>query len=140
MGVRKRVVPFNRASGCSAKGGDRGDARLHGAGTNRQDEPLGGLPQRFLCVGCHLLRNADGAAVNAGARLHRFPEQRCINDGGVKVTEARRLAPRPPSRERRSMPQESAPFGQGRRASLLVDLPRDEMALLIELVVHLGMN
>jgi hypothetical protein len=35
---------------------------------------------------------------------------------------------------------ESAPLSQGCRASLLVDLPRDEMALLIELVVHLGMN
>jgi hypothetical protein len=34
----------------------------------------------------------------------------------------------------------SAPLGQGCRASLLVDLPRNEMALLIELVVHLGMN
>jgi hypothetical protein len=33
-----------------------------------------------------------------------------------------------------------APLGQGRRASLLVDLPRDEMALLIELVVDLGVN
>jgi hypothetical protein len=36
--------------------------------------------------------------------------------------------------------RESAPLGQGRRASLFVDLPRDEMALLIELVVHLRMN
>ena len=36
--------------------------------------------------------------------------------------------------------RESAPLGQGCRASLLVDLPRNEMALLIELVVHLGMN
>src|SRR5271154_6817649 len=36
--------------------------------------------------------------------------------------------------------RESAAVGQGSRASLLVDLPRDEMALLIELVVHLGMN
>jgi hypothetical protein len=36
--------------------------------------------------------------------------------------------------------RESAPLGQGSRASLLVDLPRDEMALLIELVVHLGMT
>jgi hypothetical protein len=36
--------------------------------------------------------------------------------------------------------REGAPLGQGNRASLLVDLPRDEMALLIELVVHLGMN
>jgi hypothetical protein len=36
--------------------------------------------------------------------------------------------------------RESAPLGQGGRTSPLVDLPRDEMALLIELVVHLGMN
>ena len=36
--------------------------------------------------------------------------------------------------------RESAPLGQGCRASLLVDLPRNEMALLIELVVHLSMN
>ena len=36
--------------------------------------------------------------------------------------------------------RESAPLDQGSRASLLVDLPRDEMALLIELVVDLGVN
>jgi hypothetical protein len=36
--------------------------------------------------------------------------------------------------------RESAPPSQGSSASLLVDLPRDEMALLIELVVHLGMH
>jgi hypothetical protein len=36
--------------------------------------------------------------------------------------------------------RESAPLGQGSRASLLVDLPRDEMTLLIELVVDLGVN
>jgi hypothetical protein len=36
--------------------------------------------------------------------------------------------------------RESAPLGQGSRAPLLVDLPRDEMELLIELVVHLAMN
>jgi hypothetical protein len=35
---------------------------------------------------------------------------------------------------------ESAPFSQGCRASLLLDLPRDEMVLLAELVVHVGMN
>ena len=35
---------------------------------------------------------------------------------------------------------ESAPLGQGCRAPLLVDLLRNEMALLIELVVYLGMN
>jgi hypothetical protein len=33
--------------------------------------------------------------------------------------------------------RESVPLSQGSRASMLVDLPRDEMALLIELVVHL---
>jgi hypothetical protein len=36
--------------------------------------------------------------------------------------------------------RESTPLGQGGRASLLVDLPCHEMALQIELVVHLGMN
>ena len=36
--------------------------------------------------------------------------------------------------------RESAPLGQGCRSPLLVDLPRDEMALVIELVVDLGVN
>ena len=36
--------------------------------------------------------------------------------------------------------RESAPLSQGSRASMLVDLPRDDMALLIELVARLGMN
>ena len=36
--------------------------------------------------------------------------------------------------------REGASLGQGSRASLLVDLPRNEMALLIELVVGLGVN
>ena len=36
--------------------------------------------------------------------------------------------------------RESAPLGQRSRASVLVDLPRDEMPLLIELVVDLGVN
>ena len=60
-------------------------------------------------------------------------------NGGVKVTEARRHAARRPSRSG-DLCREGAPLGQGSRASLLVDLPRDEMALLIELVVHLGVN
>src|SRR3984957_9646271 len=59
--------------------------------------------------------------------------------GGVKVTEARRHAARPPLASG-DLCRESATFGQGSRASLLVDVPRDEMALLIELVVHLGVN
>jgi hypothetical protein len=40
----------------------------------------------------------------------------------------------------RDLCRESAPVSEGSRAPLLVDLPRDEMALLIELVVHLGVN
>ena len=41
---------------------------------------------------------------------------------------------------RRRSCRESAPLSQSGRAPLLVDLPRDEMARLIELVVHQGMN
>ena len=40
----------------------------------------------------------------------------------------------------RDLSRKGAPLRQGSRASLLVDLPRDEMALLIELVVDLGVN
>ena len=36
--------------------------------------------------------------------------------------------------------RESAPLSQCGRASLFVDLPGDEMPLLIEEIVHLGMN
>jgi hypothetical protein len=59
--------------------------------------------------------------------------------GAVKVT---RLVDMPRDRDVASgdLCRESAPLSQGSRTSLLVDLPRDEMALLIELVVHLGMN
>ena len=69
----------------------------------------------------------------------RRREPRWIFAGGVKVTEACRL-----QRDRHlasgDLCRESTPLGQGCRASLLVDLPRDEMALLIELVVDLGVN
>src|SRR5208337_5112189 len=40
----------------------------------------------------------------------------------------------------RPLGREGAPLGQCRRASLLVDLTGDEMALLIEMVVDLGVN
>jgi hypothetical protein len=36
--------------------------------------------------------------------------------------------------------RESATLGQGSRVSLIVEVPRHEMAILIELVVHLGRN
>ena len=59
--------------------------------------------------------------------------------GAVKVT---RLVDMPRNRHLASgdLRRESAPLSQGSRTSLLVDLPRDEMALLIELIVNLGMN
>jgi hypothetical protein len=60
-------------------------------------------------------------------------------NGGVKVTEARRLQC-DGHLGSGDLCHESAPLGQGSSASLLVDLPRNEMTLLIELVVHLGMN
>ena len=41
---------------------------------------------------------------------------------------------------RRHSSREGAPLGQCGRASLLVDLAGDEMALLIEMVVDLGVN
>ena len=62
-----------------------------------------------------------------------------VSAGGVKVTEVVDM-----QRDRHlasgDLCHESAPLSEGCRASLLVDLPRNEMALLIELVVHLGMN
>jgi hypothetical protein len=36
--------------------------------------------------------------------------------------------------------RESSTLGQGSRASLIVEVPRNEMAILIELVVHPGRN
>jgi hypothetical protein len=58
-GIWHCLASTARAPGPRAAGGDRRDARLHGAGTNRQDESLAGLPQRSLCAGCHFLRNVD---------------------------------------------------------------------------------
>jgi len=62
-----------------------------------------------------------------------------MSAGGVKVT---RLVDVQRDRHLASgdLCRKSAPLNQGSRTPLLVDLPRDEMALLIELVVHLGMN
>jgi hypothetical protein len=60
-------------------------------------------------------------------------------DGAVRVT---RLVDMQRDRHLASgdLRGESAPLSHSSRTSLLVDLPRDEMALLIELVVRLGMN
>jgi hypothetical protein len=65
--------------------------------------------------------------------------RKSTTEGGVKLTEAVDM-----QRDRHlgsgDLCREGAPLGQGSRASLLVDLPRDEIALLIELVVDLGVN
>jgi hypothetical protein len=64
----------------------------------------------------------------AGTLAYMAPEQtgrRCQSNGGSSTCSATAIS------RGRSMPRESAPLGQGSRASLLVDLPRDEMALLI---------
>jgi PAS domain S-box-containing protein len=54
-GIRHCLASAARAPSPRAARGDRGHARLYGAGTNRQDESLGGLPQRSLCTWCHVL-------------------------------------------------------------------------------------
>ena len=40
----------------------------------------------FLAAGLETVAHAAMAIVNAGARLHRFPEQRCINDADEKAS------------------------------------------------------
>ena len=58
----------------------------------------------------------------------------CQSNG--RVVCAWRSTPRP----KRPLGRESAPLGQCAGSSLFVDLASDEMALLIEMVVDLGMN
>jgi hypothetical protein len=60
--------------------------------------------------------------------------RRCESNGGSSTCSATAIS------RAAILCRESAPLGQGNGASLFVDLPRDEMALPIELVVHLGMN
>ena len=60
--LRHCVPPAARAQEPRTARGDRRDARLHGAGTDRPDEPLDRFPQRSLLTGRHLLRDADGRA------------------------------------------------------------------------------
>jgi hypothetical protein len=58
---------------------------------------------------------------------------RCQGNAGFAHEAKRRLSSG-------DLRRKGAPLRQRGRASLLVDLPRDEMALLIELVVDLGVN
>jgi hypothetical protein len=59
--------------------------------------------------------------------------RRCQGNAGFAHEAKRRLSSG-------DLRRKGAPLRQRGRASLLVDLPRDEMALLIELVVDLGVN
>ena len=60
-------------------------------------------------------------------------------EGFVRLTTGRlRMAQH--AQTQSALGRKSAPFGQCGRASLLVDLAGDEMALLIEMVVDLGVN
>jgi hypothetical protein len=54
-GIRHRLASATRALGPGGARGDRRDARLDGAGTNRQDESIVRPPQRSLCAGRYLL-------------------------------------------------------------------------------------
>jgi len=65
--------------------------------------------------------------------LTKPARRRCQGNAGFAHEAKRRLSSD-------DLRRKGAPLGQGSRASLLVDLPRDEMALLIELVVDLGVN
>ena len=63
------------------------------------------------------------------------PRQGLCQSNG-RVVCAWRSTPRP----KRPLGRESAPLGQCAGSSLFVDLASDEMALLMEVVVDLGMN
>jgi hypothetical protein len=76
----------------------------------------------------------DGKLIYAGAWAQGCPTGRCQGNGGSSTCSATAIS------RAAIYAARGAPLGQGNRASLLVDLPRDEMALLIELVVHLGVN
>ncbi len=67
-------------------------------------------------------------------RYGHEPDGLCQSNG--RVVCAWRSTPRP----KRPLGRESAPLGQCAGSSLFVDLASDEMALLIEVVVDLGMN
>ena len=58
--LRHCLAPAARAQGSRAARGDRRNTRLHGAGTDRPDEPVGRFAQRSLRPGGHLLRAAHG--------------------------------------------------------------------------------
>jgi hypothetical protein len=58
----------------------------------------------------------------------------------IRVTAGRQRARRNTRTLKRNSSREGAPLGQCGGASLLVDLAGDEMALVVEMVVDLGVN
>ena len=72
-------------------------------------------------------------------RLQRSVARAVSRPGVVKVTGLTDALDDTPARER-ALPGKSAPLGQRNRASLLVNLPGDQMALLTEMILDLGVN
>ena len=68
--VRPRLAAAARAAGARATRVHRGHARLHGARTDRPDEPLDRFPQRPLRARCHALPDAHGLAAVHRVRSH----------------------------------------------------------------------
>jgi hypothetical protein len=78
--------------------------------------------------------NERRRALELAARDARyFSERRCQSNGRSSAPSATRKPKRPLGRE-------GAPLGQRGRTSVLVDLAGDEMPLLIEMIVDLGVN
>jgi hypothetical protein len=73
-------------------------------------------------------------------RRRRSTRRVSFGEGIVKPIATRRYLKRKIRNRQLRSRDECAPLGQCRRASLFVDGPRDEMALLIEMIVHLGVN
>ena len=73
--------------------------------------------------------------MKASSRRTRLPTRR----GVVKVTGFTDALDDTPARKRR-LRGKCAPLRQRNRASLLVNLPGDEMPLLIEMILDLGVN
>ena len=78
----------------------------------------------------------DGCVIIARVRSHtsKVSTGRCQSNANLSM----RCEPRPLTRD--DLYRKGAPLRQCGRASLLVNLPGDEMPLLIEMVVDLGVN
>src|ERR1019366_5744564 len=109
--VRYRFAPAPGASRSGAARGDRRNARLHGTGTDRANEPLRRLAQRSLRAGRDLLRDVDGDVAVHGRGpdgVGPLPHRPATGPAGG----AGRGHPRPPLRDRDEAPR------QARRGSL----------------------